>query len=105
MEKGEERGRGPTVGCHAAWGRRGAWPRPAGGASTVSRSAMTRAWRARAARRCSDRGASGADGQAPVAVRVGRERRGAHDARACMGRPEKKTGWLSPVEQYGFRFI
>jgi hypothetical protein len=42
-------------------------------APTVSRSAVTRARRAWAARRCSDRGTSGADGWAPVAVRTGRE--------------------------------
>jgi hypothetical protein len=38
-------------------------------------------------------------------VRAGRERRGTHGARTLVGRPEKKTGWPSPDEQYGFRFI
>jgi hypothetical protein len=57
---------------------------------------------ARAARRCSDRGAPSADGWAAVAVRVGRERRG---TRARVGQPEKKTGWPSLDEQYGFGFI
>jgi hypothetical protein len=79
-------------GCHAAWGL----------APTVSRTAVTWARRACAVRRCSDRGTLGADGRAPVAVREGRERRG---ARACLGRPEKKTGWPSPDEQFGFGFI
>jgi hypothetical protein len=45
-----------------------------------------------AARRCSDRGAPGADGRAPVAVRVGRERRGVRGTWAHVGRPEKKAG-------------
>jgi hypothetical protein len=82
--------------------RRGAWPRPTGGAPTVSRTAMTWARRACAVRRCSDRGTLGADGRALVAVRGGRERKG---ARAPLGRPEKKTGWPSPDEQFGFGFI
>jgi hypothetical protein len=43
----------------------------------MSRPAVTRTRRVRAACRCSDRGASGADGWAPVAVRAGREWRGA----------------------------
>jgi hypothetical protein len=71
----------------------------------VSRPAMTRMRCARAARRCSDRDASGADGRAPVAVRAGRERRGVRGARVRVGQPEKKAGWPSPDEQYGFGFI
>jgi hypothetical protein len=100
-EKGEERGFRPWG---ATWhgGGHGAWPRPAGGALTMSRPVMTRTRRARAARRCSDRGTPSADGWAAVAVRAGRERRG---TRARVGQPEKKTGWPSPDEQYGFGFI
>jgi hypothetical protein len=63
-EKGEERGWVRPWGCHAARGL----------ASTGGR----RMW---AACRCSDRGAPGADGRAPVAVRAGREQRGT----TCQG--------------------
>jgi hypothetical protein len=77
-EKGEERGGVRPWGCPMMWGGRGAWPGPVGGAPTVSWSAMTRTRRARAARRCSDRGALGTDERAPVVVRERRERRGAH---------------------------
>jgi hypothetical protein len=81
------------------------WGRSWGLAPTVSRPVVTRAWRARAAHHCSDRGTSGADGQAPVAVRAGRERRGARGARVRVGRPKKKMGWPSLDEQYCFAFI
>jgi hypothetical protein len=60
-----------------ARGDRGAGPCPAGGVPTVSWSTVTWTRRAGAVRRCSDRGALGADGRGPVAVRVGRERSGA----------------------------
>jgi hypothetical protein len=94
-ERGSSRG-----GATRREGDRGAWPRPAGDAPTVSRPPVTRARRARVARRCSDKGAPGIDGRAPVAVRVGREQRGAR-----VGLPEKKTRWPSPDEQYGLAFI
>jgi hypothetical protein len=58
-----------------------------------------------ASRRYSDRGSPGADGRAPVAVRAAKEWRGARGTRACVGRPEKKSWWPSPDEQYGFGFI
>jgi hypothetical protein len=62
------RGRWP----HSARRRHGAWPRPEGGASTVSRLAVTRMRRARATRRCSDSGTLAPTGRALVAVRAGR---------------------------------
>jgi hypothetical protein len=71
-------------GCYVA---RGAWLRPVGGILTVSRPAVTQA---RAARRCSDSSAPGADGRAPVVVRVGRERRETRSAWASPGR--KRVG-------------
>jgi hypothetical protein len=94
-EKGEERRGSGREGATRREGGHGAWPQPAGGAPTV-----TRTRRARAAHRSSSRGAPGADGRAPVAMREGRERR---DTR--VGRPEKKAGWPSPDEQCGFGFI
>jgi hypothetical protein len=103
--KGGESGGSGHGGASQCRGGRGAWPRPAGGAPTVSRPAVTRARRARVAHRCSDRGALGTDGRAPVAVRAGREWRGACGVRAHVGQPEKETGWPSLDEQYGFGFI
>jgi hypothetical protein len=94
-EKGEERRGSGRGGATRREGGRGAWPQPAGGASIV-----TRMRRARAAHRSSDRGTPSADGRAPVAMREGREWR---DAR--VGRPEKKAGWPSLDEQYGFGLI
>jgi hypothetical protein len=58
-EKGEERGGEGGSGRRGATRREGgcgAWPRPAGGAPTMSRSTVTRTRRARVARRCSDSG-------------------------------------------------
>jgi hypothetical protein len=77
--KKERRGGVQPWGCHMVRGGRGAWPEPVGGAPTVSWPAVTRTRSARAARRCSDRGALGTDEWAPVVVRAGRERRGAHE--------------------------
>jgi hypothetical protein len=68
----KERG-GPAAKVpHGAGRRRGAWPRPVGGALTVSRPVVTRLPRARAARHCSGNGALAPTGRAPVAARVGR---------------------------------
>jgi hypothetical protein len=84
-------------------GGRGAWPRPAGGAPTASWPTMTLARRAWAARLCFGQGrAEAADGRTPVAMGAGV--RGEVRA-ARVGRPEKKKGWSSPDEQYGFGFI
>jgi hypothetical protein len=85
--RGEQRG-GPAVGgCHTARGR--SW----GLAPTVSWPVVTRARRAWAARRCSDRGTSGANGWAPVAVRTGREQRGVCGAR---GLAREENGVAEP---------
>jgi hypothetical protein len=68
----KERG-GPAAKVpHGAGRRRGAWPRPVGGAPTVSRPVVTRLPRARAARQCSDNGTLAPTARAPVAARVGR---------------------------------
>jgi hypothetical protein len=58
-QRGEKEGRGGVRCVGATWhgGDRGAWPRQAGGAPTVSRPAVSRTRRARAARCCSDSGA------------------------------------------------
>jgi hypothetical protein len=56
-EKGRRNGGVRPWGCHAARERHGAWLRPAGGVLTVSRPAVTRTRRARAARRYPDSGA------------------------------------------------
>jgi hypothetical protein len=63
----------------------------------------TQAQCTRAARLCFGQGrAEAADGWAPVAVGAG----GRGEARAArVGRSEKKKGWSSPDEQYGFEFI
>jgi hypothetical protein len=73
--RGHRRSRegGPAAEVPRGVGRhRGAWPRLAGGAPSVSRSAATRMRRARAARRCSDSGTLAPIGRAPVAARARR---------------------------------
>jgi hypothetical protein len=83
--EGKKREGGPATEMPRGAGRRcGASRRPAGGAPIVSRPAVTRMRRARAAHRCSDSGTLALTRRAPVAERAGR--RGWR-----VGRPEKKA--------------
>jgi hypothetical protein len=81
-------------GCHAARGGRGAWPRPAGGAPTVSQPTAARPWRALF--RAGTRGVGSLTRETKPVVGEGgrRERSG-----TCVGRAGKDRGGLSLDEQ------
>jgi hypothetical protein len=86
--EGKKREGGPAAEVPRSAGRHhGAWPRPAGGAPTVSQSAVT--W---TRRRCSDSGALAPTGRALVAARAGR--RGRHAG--ARGPAREESGVAEP---------